>query len=51
MKQIYIPKDPAMALKAMRVADGIISSVRLVELKCNMDPEAAIIASKAMIVD
>jgi hypothetical protein len=49
MKQIYIPKDPAQAVKAMRVADGIISSVRLVELKCNMEPEAAIVASRAMI--
>ncbi len=51
VKQIYIPKDPAAAALAMRVADRIISSVRIFSLKCNMEPEAAVIASRAMIDD
>lgn len=51
MKQIYIPRSPRAAALTMRVANAIISSVRLVELRCNMDPEAAIVAAGAMIKD
>ena len=49
IKQIYIPKNPTCAALAMRVADKIISSVRFVELGCNMDPEAAHVAASVMI--
>ena len=51
MKQIYIPKNPDSASLAMRVADKILTTVRFVELKCNMDTEAAHVAAKAMIQD
>ena len=51
VKQIYIPKDPISAVQAMRVADGILSAVRFIELKCNMEPEAAHVAAEAMIKD
>ena len=50
VKQIYIPRDPTCAALAMRVADRIISSARFVELKCNMDSEAAGVAARAMLV-
>lgn len=49
MTQIHIPKDPACAALAMRIADRIISSVRFVELKCNLDAEAADVAANAML--
>ena len=51
IKQIYIPRDPRSAMLSMRVANGILAKVRVVELKCNMDSEAAIIAAKEMIQD
>lgn len=51
VRQIYIPKNPVCAALAMRVADKILSGVRFVELKCNMDPEAAHVAARAMIHD
>ena len=50
MSQIYIPRTPRAAALTMRVANSIANSVRFVELKCNMDPEAAIVASRAMIL-
>ena len=49
--QVYIPKNPANALLAMGVCDRILSSVRLVGLKCNMDIEAAEVSSRAMMAD
>lgn len=51
MSQIYIPRTPTAAAMTMRVANSIANNVRFVELKCNMDPEAAIVASKAMILE
>ena len=50
MKQIYLPKNsPAAVALTMRVASAIATSVRFVELKCNMDPEAARVAASAMV--
>lgn len=49
VKQIYIPKNPLCASLAMRLANKIISTVRFVELKCNMHPEAAHVAKDVMI--
>ena len=49
MSQIYISRNPMTVALTMRVADRIAKAVRFVELRCNMDPEAAIVASKAMI--
>ena len=49
MSQIYISRNPMTVALTMRVADRIAKAVRFVELRCNMDPEAAIVASGAMI--
>ena len=50
MNQIYISKsNPLSVVRSMRVADGILSSVPLFELECNMDPEAAHVAQAAFI--
>ena len=51
LSQIYLPHTPVGVALTMRIADRIARSVRFVELKCNMEPEAAIVASKAMIKD
>ena len=51
IKQIYIPKDSVSAALAMRIADSIIRSARLVELKCNKEREAALVAYRAMLVE
>lgn len=51
MKQIYIPTDPISAALTMRVADSIISSVRFVELKCNIASEAVRVAARAMLAE
>ena len=50
VKQIYIPRDSVSAALAMRIADSIIRSTRLVELKCNKEREAAVVAHEAMLV-
>jgi hypothetical protein len=49
MSQIYISRNPMTVALTMRVADRIARAVRFVELRCNMEPEAAIVASEAMI--
>ncbi len=47
--QIYIPRGSASALSlTMRLANRLIGSVRLVDLKCNMDPEAAHVSYAAL---
>ena len=51
IKQIYIPRDSVSAALAMRIADSIIRSTRLVELKCNKEREAAMVAYRAMLVE
>ena len=51
LSQIYLPSTPMGVALTMRIADRIARAVRFVELKCNMEPEAAIVASKAMIDD
>ena len=49
VSQIYIPKDKDAVKLTMRIADSVIRSVRFIELKCNMDPDAAHVAKKALI--
>ncbi len=49
IKQIYMPKDSASARKTMQLASKMIASVRLVGLRCNMEPEAAHVAMSAMV--
>lgn len=47
--QMYLPKADARATVAtMRLADRLVGCVRLVELKCNMDPSAAEVSYMAM---
>ena len=47
--QMYMPRASAMgAVLTMRLADRLVRSVRLVELRCNMDPSAAHVALAAM---
>lgn len=48
MGQIYLPKDPTAALLTMRLADRITKTVKFVELKCNMEPDAAHVAYAAL---
>lgn len=48
MKQIYLPRSAASAVKTLRLANRLIGSVRLVEINCNMDVEAAEVAFAAM---
>lgn len=47
VSQIYVPKAPAAASLALSVANRIISSVKLYELKANMDISAATVAYEA----
>ena len=49
VSQIYLPTEREAVHLTMRLADKIIRSVRFIELKCNMDREAAHIARKALI--
>lgn len=47
--QMYMPRaSTAGAIMTMRLADRITKAVRLVELKCNMEPEAAHVSLRAM---
>ncbi len=49
MSQIYLPKNDRNALlKTMRLADKVIKSVKLVQLECNMNPEAAHVCRAAL---
>ena len=48
MSQIYLPKDGSSLIKTMRLADRLIKSVRLVDLKCNMDISAADVSYSAL---
>ncbi len=49
MGQIYLPKrTPALLSKTLILANKMLSSVTLVDLKCNMDPEAAHVCRAAL---
>ena len=49
MQQIYLPKKDKLLLhKSLSLADKMLSSVRLVEMQCNMDAEAAHVAKAAL---
>ena len=49
LTQMYMPRESATgALLTMRLADRLVKSVRLVELKCNMEPSAAHVSLAAM---
>lgn len=47
--QIYIPRgSAAMLARTMQLANRLIGSVRLVDLRCNMNPEAAHVSYAAL---
>lgn len=47
--QIYLPKDTETLKMTMKLADRVMSSVKFIELKCNMDKEAAHVAKNALV--
>ena len=51
ISQIYIPKSSDTAPLALSVADRLLNSVRLVRLKCNLDPNSADVSLSAMRAD
>lgn len=48
MHQIIIPKNPVMAMTTLELLDGMIRSVPVWELECNISEEAARVARAAM---
>ena len=48
IQQTYRPEDPALLLETLSLIDTMAKHVRFYLLGCNMDPEAAIVSSKAM---
>lgn len=48
MRQSNKPKDAASRLKLMELLDKLITQVPIWKLRCNMDPEAAIVSYEAM---
>ena len=46
--QMFVPKEPVAAMHTLMLADKFLKSVRLVDLRCNMDPDAALISHAAM---
>lgn len=49
VSQMYLPSDRGAVQLTMRLADRVIKSVKFIELRCNMDPEAAHVAKKAFL--
>lgn len=47
-RQVNRPKDAAFRTKILELLDKLITQVPVWKLRCNMDPEAAIIAYEAM---
>ncbi len=48
LQQIYRPQNPAQMIKTMKLADKLISSVKIYRLGCNMDISSAEISYNAM---
>ena len=49
IRQTNMPMEPSAMLKTLQLLDRISGSIRLFRLGCNMDPEAALVSSEAMI--
>lgn len=47
--QMYLPKNEENMKLTMKLANRVINSVNFVELKCNMNPEAAHVAKESLI--
>ena len=48
MQQTFQPDDPAEVLRKMQMVDQLSRQVKLYRLECNMDPEAAEVAYRAI---
>ena len=48
MGQIAKPNDPATRVKMMEMLDKLLTMVPIWKLRCNMDPEAAVVAFETM---
>ena len=44
LQQIYMPKEPRMLRQTLALADRLAKTVPVYRLRCNMDPEAALVA-------
>lgn len=47
-QQTSNPKDPALRAKILELLDKLITDVPVWKLRCNMEPEAAVVAYRAM---
>lgn len=47
VSQVYIPRGGAAAVRALSLCDRILSTVKLIRLRCNMDISAAGVAARA----
>lgn len=48
MEQTVRPTDPVLMMGLLRQLDALLTAVPVWKLKCNMDPEAALVAYEAM---
>ncbi len=48
MKQVYMPKDPVALSKTLELVNRLINSCELWIIHCNMEPESAEVAYKAI---
>ena len=46
LMQVYMPKDGAALLETMALCDKVLTSVPLLSMHCNMEPEAATVAER-----
>lgn len=51
LSQTFIPKDAKMARRTLLVLNTVVSSVKLIELKCNMEPDAPLASARAFGID
>lgn len=49
IRQTYRPADPSLLVRSIQLIGNVAQNIRLYHLGCNMDPEAALVSSKAMI--
>ena len=49
MQQILIPSDPMMAMKTLELLDALLSSCRVWVIRCNISPDAAILAHNTIL--
>lgn len=48
LNQMVRPPDPAARMKLLELTDKLVTQVPVWKLRCNMDPEAALVAYQAM---